>query len=528
PVIMDLISLARAISHPADRIAWLALLRAPWCGLALHDLFILTCDGSRQTVLDLMEDEQRIAAMSEDGRKRLLKVREILLDSISNRRKKTCRRQVEGAWLRLGGPACAHSDAELEDVSVFFDLLDQQVGSGALTDIPALESAASKLFALPDTRTGDCLQVMTIHKAKGLEFDSVILPGLDKTPPPEDPQLLLWLEKYSGRQSELLLAPIAETGGDVDKIYNYIRLLDKKKRDFEDARVLYVAATRARKRLYLLGGVRTDKNNAIRPPESKSLLARLWPAVKDAFCGPFGNGEEQKDADENDIPSPRINVPFIRRFISDAKIPPPPEDRIRLSGAGWFPGEKKTDEMPLFDWAGEGVRRTGTIIHDWLKMICESGIENWTAERINSQAQAIRMDLSRAGISPDRIADSAGGVISALAKTITHDRGIWILSRHSQDACEYALTGRLNGEIVNAVLDRTFIDENGTTWIIDYKSGDHRGGSLDDFLDQEQNRYRAQMELYGRLVAARKQTPIMIGLYFPRLQGWREWAFLPA
>jgi ATP-dependent exoDNAse (exonuclease V) beta subunit len=525
PVIMDLISLARAIAHPADRMAWLAVLRAPWCGLTLNDLFILTGNGESETVLDLMRDELRISGMSEDARNRLLHVRGILLEAVENRRRKTFRRQVEGVWLGLGGPACVVSHADLEDVQAFFDLLDRQVGTGLLTDVPALEQAASGLYALPDARIDDGLQIMTIHKAKGLEFDSVILPGLDKTPPTADPQLLLWLEKYSAGQSELLLAPIAETGGDADKIYNYLRLIQEKKKDHEDARVLYVAATRAKKRLYLLGGVHVDKNRKIRAPGGKSLLAKLWPVVQDEFYGINANGGPDADEAEDDIPAPQITVSFIRRFKGDFKIPFPQENKVRPVDHGAYPVEKTMEEMPLFDWAGEGVRRTGTVVHQWLKMICEEGVEHWSPERIGAQEPAIRHDLARSGISPERVEDAAERVILALVKTITHDRGIWILSRHMADACEYKITGRIEDRIVSAALDRTFMDENGVTWIIDYKSGEHRGGSLEDFLDREKIRYRDQMELYARLMAVRAQGPIRIGLYFPRLQGWREWAF---
>src|SRR5207244_11466353 len=93
------------------------------------------------------------------------------------------------------------------------------------------------------TRDGD-RQIMTIHKAKGLEFDTVIVPGLDRGPGRSDPPLFLWKEVIrppdKGGTGGLLLAPIKETGTDKDLAYKYLKDLDADADDPASSRLLYV------------------------------------------------------------------------------------------------------------------------------------------------------------------------------------------------------------------------------------------------------------------------------------------------
>jgi ATP-dependent exoDNAse (exonuclease V) beta subunit len=116
-------------------------------------------------------------------------------------------------------------------------------------------------------------------------------------------------------------------------------------------------------------------------------------------------------------------------------------------------------------------------------------------------------------------------VRQALAGVLADPRGRWILSSEHQDALsEHRFAGELDGAFVNVVLDRTFVDQHGVRWIVDYKTGVHEGGDRDAFLDRERERYRDQLERYAALLARIEPRPIRLGLYFPLLGGWREWA----
>jgi ATP-dependent exoDNAse (exonuclease V) beta subunit len=90
------------------------------------------------------------------------------------------------------------------------------------------------------------------------------------------------------------------------------------------------------------------------------------------------------------------------------------------------------------------------------------------------------------------------------------------------------LSGVDAGGLANVAIDRSFVDADGVCWIVDYKSSRHEGGDVQAFLDREQQRYRAQLERYGRLMSAADSHPIRLGLYYPALGGWREWPLPPA
>ncbi len=181
-VVQDLYALTRALAHPADRTAWLAVLRAPWCGLTPVQLARLA-EATRATLWEAMHDEDRIALLDNDARLRLERVGGVLDTALAQRLRGNLRDRVEGAWLALGGPACCDDATELEDAEIFLDELAAEDDAGDLADHGVLAARLAELYALPDMEAGDdAVEIMTVHKAKGLEFDTVIMPGLDRPP----------------------------------------------------------------------------------------------------------------------------------------------------------------------------------------------------------------------------------------------------------------------------------------------------------------------------------------------------------
>ena len=507
PVVQDLLALTRALSHPADRVAWLAVLRAPWCGLTLADLEALCAAQEQGTVWSATSDASRVAALSPDGRARLERTRAVLAHSVARRRRSSLRYAVEGAWLALGGPGCVESDTDLEDAQIYLDHLEGAEEAGALPDLAAFEQSVAELFALPDLQASNRLQVMTIHKAKGLEFDTVILPGLDAGTSRDDRKLFLWMETPA---SSLLLAPVNPTGAEGDPIYEFIRGLDKRKADHESARLLYVAATRAKRRLHLLGCAKLDHHGAAQEPAKGSLLRKLWPEVATQFRAPATRVDPPSAP-----PVPAQSQRALRRVAAEGlafETPAP---------VAWeAPPQSGSDGEIEFSWVGDTARRVGSVVHRWMQRIAEDEARGWDVARVAREGAPIRKALVARGVA-ERDLDRAGvRVMGALAGALEDERGRWLLGAQRNARNEYRISTTDGGTPLTLVIDRTFEDAAGITWIVDYKTSSHEGADLDRFLREEEERYRAQLERYALALGA---PAARRGLYFPLLKGWREW-----
>jgi ATP-dependent exoDNAse (exonuclease V) beta subunit len=506
PVIQDLMALTFALLHLADRVSWLAILRAPWCGLTLRDLYALAATETDATILELLD--RRISELSPDGQARVLRILPNLKSALARRGRCGLRDWVEDTWTALGGPACLVDATDRQDAAAYFDLIEGLEEGADLEDFGWFRKQVSNLFAQPDASAGEALQLMTIHKAKGLEFDVVILPGLGSQTKTDRDPLLAWQEQ----DDKLLLAPIPGAGQSKDPIYGYLSRLELRKAQFEMMRLLYVAVTRAREQLHLLSTVKVDGSGAIAKPSSKSFLGLLWKMAGNRFI----------PADSPLERSAEGQVREIRRFTAGWQMPFPPPS------AGWRRTPVDPAEMAevSFDWVGNTLRHIGTAVHAFLRRIAREGVEVWDHARVREHRNTYRTVLANLGVPSRETNGAVDRIESALLQVLRDPRGRWVLDRHDAGESEFEITGILDGQEYRAIIDRTFIDAQGVRWIIDYKSSSHEGSDIEAFLDNEKERYRAQLERYGRLLAHQESRPIRLALYFPLLNGWREWPAL--
>ncbi len=510
-VVRDLHALTLAITQPADRVAWLALLRSPVCGLALPDLLELCRGDDRASMMQLLP--LRYARLSENARQRCERLFAVLSDAIALRGRRGLREIVERTWIVLGGPVSSvNIDQGLRDAAAYLNLLQQSETGGELVDADAFQKNLEQLFAPTETEIPEAVEIMTIHGAKGLQWDTVILPALGRSTRHEAEQLLYWRESVSEGQAHLLLAPIdSAANASVDNgVEKYLKRISADRGREELKRLLYVACTRARAALHLVA----ELPEADKDPERGSMLALLWPA-----CG-LGAEFEHFHGSIEGVAQPRIPPSVLRRLPLDWRQPAPPPD-LHWQSQDEFAGESEP-QSHSFDWASQRLRKVGTAAHRLLQQIAREGVESWDEGRIRRHAGAIRNLLIELGVAADEMDDAADLVRRALENALSDPQGRWILGAHRDAACELELSALIDNSVVRVKLDRTFIDEQGTRWIVDYKTSEIGSGNTAAFIDAQVEKFRPDLYRYRSVMASLESNPIRMALYFPLLRQWRE------
>ncbi|RME34266.1 MAG: DNA helicase UvrD, partial [Deltaproteobacteria bacterium] len=295
-----------------------------------------------------------------------------------------------------------------------------------------------------------------------------------------------------------LLAARDRAGGD-GGLYRLVQSIEKVKDDQESRRLLYVAATRAERELHLVGHLNNDR------PGKGTPLELLVDAG--LGCGPAV--VERVPVPEREAES-LVFEPLRMKHQPDAPRPV---------------GESETPGAAIeFQWAGPLAAPVGTVIHAALCRIARRGVEQWHEGAFDAEVEQMRRDLIAEGLSGAMLEEALDRCREGLVRTLESERGRWILSGHHREAhAEWALAEDDAGRLARHQLDRSFIDEHGVRWIVDYKTATHEGGDLEAFLDSEEARHRPQLERYARIL--RRMEPgreIRAGLYFPLLDAWRE------
>jgi ATP-dependent helicase/nuclease subunit A len=570
PEVLDALALARAIVNPLDRVAWLGVLRAPWCGLSLRDLHTLTSADDPEILSRPVPEllTERLHLLSNDGRlagERVLDALGVVPSLRFAEPITSLGTWLEQVWLRLGGLQCVDRTARAN-----LDLLWQSLDSlpNGEQDLlgPALNSALDSLTAQPDpSADSDCgVQLMTIHKSKGLEFEVVIVPELQARSGKGKIKLLSCLERGlppedlsdepDGAEeiTEFLVAPLQPKGSDRSTTKQWVDRVYRERESQETRRILYVAATRARDELHLFAQpvCKKDRSGDWNLAEPKdSLLATAWPAlqseIQERFAAWKATQEELEagpsiieslaaSGESNLLVMPAPLAPTLLRRLPPDYRSAKGENSIASSEAQPIVG---MDANHVYQRHEGGLlsRALGTAVHSLLENLARLRKSNdWDATRaaLKQFQPRIAAQIRAAGIDATKAAVIAVDALR-IALDASHDpTGNWILSPHAEDASEARWIGVIASNLRTVQVDRVFragpnplSEGDQAWWIIDYKTAHADGLDPAAALPQLRATFAPQLLVYAEILRKLHGTDARVraGLYYPRMLLFDWW-----
>ncbi|ABL01880.1 UvrD/REP helicase [Candidatus Ruthia magnifica str. Cm (Calyptogena magnifica)] len=465
----DLLSLTRALKHLGDKLAWLAILRAPWCGLLLEDLLVLSQQDER-VIFDLIQDEQVLQGLSENGQLRIRNFVHVFCDIVNQQSRFSFTKVLAFAINQLAPQSSLSVKRSM--IKIQFLQIIHDCESVQQLDIETINQMLDGLYA-PSVNAR--IKLMTIHEAKGLEFELVIIPGLGRMPQNNIPSII-HLQEFSNQS--LLLAPIRSyTQLDDSHTYTYLKHIKSQQNKFETMRLLYVAMTRAKLEIHLLGTL-NQSNQA----SSNTFLKLLAPIFQHQF--------DKLKLSTTEDNQPLVQAPEFVRYIKPLEYDNLPDE-----------SKKKMDFQLSVDLQYKSL--LGTLLHQY-----------YEDSLFSPDKQSIRARLMECGVGNMDIDSHINFIVNMLNLTKQDKHFSWLFKQRTSTQVEVEFINDKH----SVIIDRLFIDED-TLWIIDFKTATKSNNeSIAQFIQRQKIKYTQQLLSYKVALSEYYSMEIKCALYCSSVQ----------
>ncbi len=519
PEVMDLLSITKALVRPQDDLAWASLVRSAWCWVGLNDLYQISqipASSLAEKIMTFSQIPQAPESVKLLG--------QVLEDDLKLVGRLPLHRVVQKVWEDLFGPKAVAERYGLSGVRncrQFLQLLFLAEKGLPEETLSRLEFRLTTAYAPPDPLASRSqVSIMTVHHAKGLEFDTVFVPHLDRNPlggsGRED--LPYIIERLPGEREDHLIAlrPDRRTKQDPG-VYGLLKSLKKERVLGEAKRLYYVALTRAKKCLFLSGvfHVKNEEEKAsknslleylLNHPDKEKFLEVEYdppsPVIKPGFAKP--------EMEEDIRPLPFVSEPIPFRII--------PPSGLHQEGPFINGTDEIEDSFPEEFQTPFGMER-GTVTHRIL--------EHLSLGKNPPTQKAVIQALMAEGVASNAAREMAVSILEEVSACQQEPFCANILrTDHPFCACEWALEDHPDeGTVRSGIIDRIVFD--GKEWLlVDYKTTPlPEGISIETFLQEQSALYREQLLAYKEMLAyARSIDPTLIHtfLYLTALQKEHE------
>ena len=521
PYVIDLLQIIRALTYRFDRVAWLSLYRSPLCGLTLNTLYVIFGDKKELNVLkqirEALSDETLAIQIGEEQFARFKHLSEVLLSVSAEQQGLSFTMRVSTMWQQLGGPLLYTKESEKADIEAVFNLLDKLAPYGT-PDLEVLEEHISSLYAESVT-AGAAVEIMTIHKAKGLQFEEVILYGLHGTSNNRD-EILLRLEPYSyevngEKVPGVLLGTVQskQHGAAEDAMTKLLKTREAQRELLEETRLLYVATTRPCQRLhlfYLMGLSEKDGVLNVTKPSKNQFFTRIEQAlvldievIKQSLPNYVDSHNQEAESTQGPFEQPYqldIGAEHIDATLSLGDFVRFKQKTIEELQNGYRSyrqlGEnlmkEAGNEEGTWQFASEDEALLGTVAHTWLQMMGADQLAGWDKQRLLQGEPLMRHQLMSAGYSEDRLEEAMRELLLLLANSLSNPQlREYLIDPLAQH--EWPLHD-VDGKLL--IMDLVIPHED--YWhVIDFKSSRRRHDEhVEDYLLRMRQEHRPQLQSY--------------------------------
>ncbi len=528
PVVQDLRSMWNAIENPEDRLAWLSVLRAPWNALTLSEIeAIARMAKGAETIWSVLRKGSFPPALSDDALVRVRRTAALFAETMEWRGRLPAAKLLQTLWHKSGAQRY-HADGRSRMAAAqFLRLIGDLEEAGLLGGAEALDEALSRLFAPPDPEAPDTLQLLTIHKAKGLEFDVVFVPYLNsgrarvETPPLAWEEIALDRGDGEGPREALVIAGRQAIGEPVSPISRLLQDRRSKRDEYERLRVLYVALTRAKEELHLLATI--DPKGAVSADELHAKKASYLGVLWQHFEQPFAEAWAARPARPPAEMDTARQYPMLRKLAAeDLPELPVEKPRKKAADAGMAQHFRPHGSFETAETAA------GTVFHRLMERIAAGDALSRAANAGPRLLPLIREELRLLLPAEPRLYAIADQVLASLAATSKSPIGLWVFHPDHRDVRVEQPLGFLEGGQWKTVrIDRMFRDAAGSLHVVDFKFAT---GPVDDaelFLQEQRSQYERQVERYARLLQREHAEPVTLTLYFPLQDVKAQWTVSP-
>jgi DNA helicase-2/ATP-dependent DNA helicase PcrA len=365
PEVVEILAYAKAVADPFASVSLARILLGPRYRVGFKDLARVAAWAKDKNIALRGEDEEEtpsflfaealehldeVTLLSEEGRERLEEFRNELGELRAAARRPVGEFLAEvirrtGLLAELDAsrdrePALAtkrNLAAFLDEVHAFFPLEGELTLRAFLDYVQTVEASDRPEWSPVQPSTENSVKVMTVHQAKGLEFDSVFVPGLATGLLPDltvqqNPAERGYSMDFELRGDSRILPSFEGFKGNLRQFWFALRNQEM----FEERRTCYVALTRARKRLVATAA--HWYGEGVKAKEPGTFFEELADWGEETGRARVDRGPEVTQ--ENPL------VGYRERFVRDWPEPALRDERDQLFPSGWRRAAAEAAEDP--------------------------------------------------------------------------------------------------------------------------------------------------------------------------------------